>query len=189
MIFFFYGTLMDPDLRRALTGARAETLRLTPGYLLHYRRMTARDGDYPVLTPRIGARAPGYFVEGLDRHSLYWIAHFEGGTYLPQRVLARDLAGQRLRPWVFMPTSRAFASSHPWTFTLWQRRQKPRIVRMLHNWWALEAAPGLPLSMDIPWRVRRRIETICDAGNCGARPNPDRLSHPYQSGADARSID
>ncbi len=172
MILFFYGTLMDPDLLRELTGERAAALRLTPGHLPHYKRMRARDGDYPVLVPRIGARAPGLFVEGLDPQSLLWISHFEGPRYLPQRVMARDLAGQRLRPWVFMPVSPAHASDKSWDFKQWQRRQKPRTCRMLRNWWTLEASRGLPLSMDVPWRVRRRLAWMTAERRRQPRPNP-----------------
>lgn len=178
MIFFFYGTLMDQDLLRALTGNRAAALRLTPGHLPNYKRMRAHDGDYPVLVAQLGARAPGLFVEGLDRQSLLWIAHFEGPRYLPQRVLARDLAGRRLRPWVFMPVSPAHASSRSWDFKQWQRRIKPRMYRMLCNWWTLEASHGLPLSLDVPWRVRRRLAWICSERQHHPRPNPHLPDYP-----------
>ncbi len=66
MQFFFYGTLMDPDVCRAVIGTRAESLEVRPALLTGYRRVRASCGNYPVLLRRRGGLVPGLLVEGLD---------------------------------------------------------------------------------------------------------------------------
>lgn len=171
MLFFFYGTLMDRELRSALAGAKAGRLRATPGVLLNHRRLRASFGNYPVVVPRMGGRVPGLFVEGLDHDLLLWIAHFEGPEYLPQRVPARDEVGQRLSPWAFMAPAGGRATSASWDFRRWQRLEKPRVRRLMRNW-LLESAPGRPLALDVSWRGRRRLNEIAVLGNDQPRPNP-----------------
>jgi hypothetical protein len=173
MLFFFYGTLMDRDLRAALLGRRAERLRVTPGVLLNYRRLAARTGDYPVLVPELRGRVSGVFVEGLDPHALLWISHFEGPLYLPGRVTAFDLQRRPIAPWSFLPTRRDVASPRPWDFRRWQRTGK-REVRELLNSWTLERAPGhgAPLALDAPWLARRQLQRLVRQGHDQPRPNP-----------------
>jgi hypothetical protein len=171
MLFFFYGTLMDDEVRQALAGSRARALRVSSGILLNHRRCKARDGNYPVVTPCFGGRVPGLFVEGVDAHLALWIAHYEGPGYLPARVTARDRLGQRLRPWAFMPATRRHAAGEPWDLGLWQRHDKPRVRWLLQNW-LLQVEGGRPLALDAPWLSRRRLHEVIRQGGERSRPNP-----------------
>jgi hypothetical protein len=161
MRFFFYGTLMDDDVRADLLGPARRELRVRPGVLLHHRRRAARDGYYPVLVPEARGRVDGLFVEGLTRELVLWIAHFEGPTYEPDSVTAVDPAGRRLGAWSFLPTRRAYATDRPWDLRVWQRHHKPAARRMLALW-RRRLPTGHPMSMDAPWRVRRRIDAIAE---------------------------
>ncbi|RDD62827.1 gamma-glutamylcyclotransferase family protein [Ferruginivarius sediminum] len=171
MLFFFYGTLMDDELRGALAGAKDATLRITPGTLLNHRRCRARFGNYPVVIPQPGGRLSGLFVEGVDAHLALWIAHYEGPGYVPARVSAVDHAGQRLRPWAFMPLTRQDASREPWDLQAWQRHDKPAVRRLMQNW-LLHVDGGRPLALDAPWLSRRRLWAAVRLGNDQPRPNP-----------------
>jgi hypothetical protein len=171
MLFFFYGTLMDRELRQRLLGARAAGLRVTPGVLIHHRRFAARYGDYPVLVPELNGRVSGVFVEGMDAHALLWIAHFEGPWYLPQRVTAFDERRRHLRPWAFRPTHRGAATSQPWNFRRWQRTGKPEVREML-NTWLMHRGDGVPIALDTPWLARRRLQDVVRQGADQPRPNP-----------------
>lgn len=171
MRFFFYGTLMDDDLRAELLGPANANLRVTPGVLLNHRRRAARDGHYPVLIPEPRGRVPGVFVDALTRDLLLWIAHFEGPTYTPEPVTALDATGQRVEAWSFLPTRRAYASDRPWDLRVWQHRHKPSARRMLALW-RRQLTTGLPLSLDAPWTVRRRIDAIAAASAADAAPAP-----------------
>jgi len=184
MLFFFYGTLMDRDLRAALLGERVHRLRVTPGVLLNHRRLAAKTGDYPVLVPSLGGRVNGVFVEGMDARALLWISHFEGPIYLPQRVPAQDLTRQRLRPLSFLPTRRNWASDKPWDFRRWQRVGK-RQMRDALNSWLLERGrgSGAPLALDAPWAARRRMAAVLERPDPNPTPNP-HLDHRAAAGLD-----
>ncbi len=173
MVFFFYGTLMDRELREALLGERARELRVTPGVLMNHRRLVSRHGDYPVLVPALGGRVNGVFVEGMDATALLWISHFEGPTYLPGRAPAQDMIRQRLRPWSFLPTRRSHASDRPWDFRRWQRLGKPRLRDALNSW-LLERGRGseAPLALDAPWAARRRMVEVLNQPDPNPKPNP-----------------
>jgi hypothetical protein len=171
MLFFFYGTLMDRELRARLLGAQVQRLRVTPGALINHRRFRARDGDYPVLVPELGGRVSGVFVEGLDADTLLWVAHFEGPWYLPERVTAFDARRRRLRPWAFRPTRRDHASDEPWDFRRWQRTGKPQVREHL-NTWLLQRRCGHPIALDAPWRARKKVREVAAAGRDQPRPNP-----------------
>jgi len=47
--FFFYGTLMDPSVRRAVLGRPVERSRLQRAVLPGFRRVFRRGATYPVL--------------------------------------------------------------------------------------------------------------------------------------------
>lgn len=172
MIFFVYGTLMDPELRRAVFGARAGELRVTPGVLLHHERRTAACGPLPVVVPRPGGRVPGLFVENLDPELLLWMAHFEGPAYLPARVTARDRTGRRLRPWIFAPFRTPAVRRGDWDLRHWQMVHKPEVRREVNDW-MLAARPGRPLALDVGWLGRRRLHAVLAAGDDQPRPNPE----------------
>lgn len=171
MQFFFYGTLMDRELRRMLFGARAAGLRITPGTLVNHDRRRARFGDYPVVVPQVGGRVPGVFVENVDATLALWIAHYEGPGYVPARVTAFDQIGRRLRPFAFMPLTVRAASSRPWHLTLWQRRAKAHVRRQMWNW-LLQRRDGWPLALDASWLARRRLAEIVARGDDQPRANP-----------------
>jgi len=189
MRFFFYGTLMDDDVRADLLGAARHHLRVRPGVLLHHRRRAARDGYYPVLVPETHGRVAGLFVEGLTRDLVLWIAHFEGPTYEPDAVTAIDAAGRRVGAWSFVPTRRAYATDRPWFLRVWQRHHKPPARRMLAQW-RRQLPTGQPMSMDAPWRVRRRIDVIAERSRAAddvpiAQARARRMVPPVPGGARA----
>ncbi len=183
MLFFFYGTLMDDEVRADLLGRAVRDLAVTPGVLLHHRRCCARDGYYPVLVPETGGRVGGIFVDGVTRRLAMWVAHFEGTAYRPGAVTVQDPAGRCLRAWSFLPVRAGYASRSSWDLRVWQRRHKPAVRRAIAAW-RREATAGHPLSLDAPWHVRRRIEALAAHGETPAlRPAwpepgatwPDRL--------------
>ncbi|SDG28343.1 Gamma-glutamyl cyclotransferase, AIG2-like [Limimonas halophila] len=172
MLFFVYGTLMDPDLRRTVFGRRAGEVRVTPGVLLNHVRRTAAGGPFPVVLPRPGGRVPGYFLENLDRELLLWMAHFEGPGYLPRRVTAWDARGGRLRPWTFAPVETPAVRAEGWDMRRWQAVHKPAVQREAKTW-MLATRPGHPLALDVSWLGRRRLRDVVAGGDDQPQPNPD----------------
>ena len=86
MDLFFYGTLLDVDVRRLVLGVSAERLRLEPARLHGYRRMAKDRSTAPLLVPGPGMWVEGLLARGLDRPQMARLCHFEGRNY-------------RLAPW------------------------------------------------------------------------------------------
>ena len=155
--FFFYGTLLDPDVRGAVLQRGCVGLTLAPADLYGFRRVRARAGGYPVLKRAKGARVRGALVEALDREAILRVAHFEGPDYLPWPVELRSPAG-RHQAWTLLPDRRRCGGAGAWNLHHWQKREKARAMREIVAWFA-EPNAGSPYSTDISWRMRRWIDS------------------------------
>ena len=158
MRFFFYGTLLDRDVRAMVLPHVFEELCLTPAELTGWQRVQARHGSFPVIRPRPGARLAGLLVEGIDRRGLYRMAHFEGDGYTAG-LLPVTARGRRLQAAVFLPERRALCLSRGWSLDTWQRRHKRRFLPRIQGWMNEFSAQG-PWSGDLSWHARRRLAEI-----------------------------
>ena len=162
MRFFFYGTLLDPDVRTAVLGpARGRSqgsFATLPGYV----RRRARHGDYPVLVRRSGRWVVGEVFDDLSAREVSLIAHFEGRSYAPVRktVLGRDHR-ERLSVWVFLPARPYDATGRPWVSGTWARRGKPILLHDIRRW-SREFNVGTLRSQDIAWPTRRTLARLLE---------------------------
>ena len=154
--FFFYGTLLDPDVRRGVFQEGTSRFELAPAELYGFRRVRAREGSYPVLVRAKGGRVRGALADELDRDALLRIAHFEGPGYLPCPVSLRTPDGRR-EAWTLLPNRRRCGGAEAWSLHVWQRREKARAMHQILAWFA-EPTVGSPHSIDISWRMRRWID-------------------------------
>lgn len=159
MLFFFYGTLMDPEVCRIVLGGQAEAMRVEPAVLPGYARVRARAADYPVLVRRSGGQVRGQLVTGLDKAALLPIAHFEGPDYEPRRALTVDGGSRRQVAWIFLGSGSCLVSAEPWDLRRWQQGGKARLLPHLRRWMAEPGATTLG-SADVRWHVRRRIAVM-----------------------------
>ncbi|MCG8360311.1 MAG: gamma-glutamylcyclotransferase [Kiloniellales bacterium] len=154
MQFFFYGTLMDRDVRRAVFPHLAEELRIRPAVLPGYRRVKANCGNFPVLVRRPGSRVRGHLAQGLDARGVLLMAHFEGTEYLPRPTTVIDRLGARHRAWLFLPSHNRHVSRASWRLEHWRLLDKRRLMPSIERWFSQYGAGTLE-SQDVPWRVRR----------------------------------
>ncbi len=157
MRFFFYGTLLDPDIRRIVFPHLHRRLQLYPGELRGFRRVAARDGDYPVLVPHPSARVQGWLADGLDLPALARAAHFEGALYQPVVRRVHDRQRRPLEAWLFLPMNpRRQGSRQSWNLGRWQRRKKRQTLLIATQWMAEFGAKGFA-SGDLSWQGRRTL--------------------------------
>lgn len=167
MRFFFYGTLLDADVRRLVLPDSHDRLELVPASLTGWLRTPARHGSFPVVRRHPGGCIRGLLVEGIDLAGLYRMAHFEGDGYTVgrQTVAAR---GASIEAHVFLPERRALCLPGDWTLIEWQRRHKRRFLPRIERWMTEFGAAG-PWSGDLSWHARRRIAEIArEAGELPA---------------------
>jgi gamma-glutamylcyclotransferase (GGCT)/AIG2-like uncharacterized protein YtfP len=79
---FVYGTLLNDDLVRTLTG---QVFSKRPATLDGFARVQP-PGDYPYITRAPGARVDGWLLDGVDAASLEKLDTYEGDGYLRTRI-------------------------------------------------------------------------------------------------------
>ncbi|MCW5731529.1 MAG: gamma-glutamylcyclotransferase [Alphaproteobacteria bacterium] len=124
--YFFYGTLMDPDVLARVLGRAVGRERLLPAQLPGFRRFRARQGSYPILVP--GAPedvVDGLLASGLDEADGARLLAYEGPGY---DLLAKEVTlkadGRRVEALVFLPNERLAPSEQDWDLARWQALDK-----------------------------------------------------------------
>jgi hypothetical protein len=156
MRFFFYGSLLDPDIRRAVMGAAAAArCRVVPAMLRGWSRRRRKDAIYPVLQRRSGADVAGCVIEDVDPSAAARLTAFEGRSYRIASVLAQCGDGSEVAAYVFLP-SRPIASPMAWNPEEWFRGRKRRALRKAHAAMARLGRLAAGRSQR-PWQRRRRL--------------------------------
>ena len=129
MRYFFYGTLLDPDVRAHILGSWINRRPLRQAWLPGYRRVYIRGRHYPVVIPSAGNSVDGLLAEGLDRNAVRCLAEFESDEYVDaeRTVLVDD--GRAVRARVFVASPLARPTDTPWDVAVWQRRHKREFGR------------------------------------------------------------
>jgi Gamma-glutamyl cyclotransferase, AIG2-like len=129
MRFFFYGTLMDPEILEAVLQRSVDPIRRRKAVLNGYRRVCRRGAYYPVLIADTTAQVEGIVVSALTTRDIALLTLYEGQEY-EIRELPVSCSGTGLvRTKVFLPGSGCEVSSESWTPEDWNRRFRQTFVR------------------------------------------------------------
>jgi len=131
MRFFFYGTLLDPDVRRHVIGPGADAASIEPAVLAGYRCVYMRDKTYPVAVPDGAGTVEGYLVRGLDKAARAKLVAYETVEYDEAEREVRTASGKPIRCRVFVASRAAVPTSKKWDFATWQRRHATEFKRRL----------------------------------------------------------
>ncbi|MEE4361816.1 MAG: gamma-glutamylcyclotransferase family protein [Pseudomonadales bacterium] len=121
MDLFAYGTLMCPELLRALTGLRRAPF---PARLEGYRRRCMVRTSYPGIAPCAGEGVEGVLYRALPRTALGILDAFEGAEYR-RRILTVDLDGAGVSPalcYVLRPHALRCMRAEPWSLAHFRER-------------------------------------------------------------------
>jgi CBS domain-containing protein len=133
MRFFFYGTLLDPDVVALVIGRRLPPRAFVPAILPGHARRRARGMTYPIVVRDPAEEVLGAVVGGLTSRDVARLAAYEGPGYriAPLRV---RMTGALATVSVFEPVaSRLLPSAWPWDYALWKARHKPAFVGRLRK--------------------------------------------------------
>jgi Gamma-glutamyl cyclotransferase, AIG2-like len=127
MRFFFYGTLMDEDVRRAVLGVRA----LAPAEratLEGWRRVKMAGVSYPMIGRARNHKVDGILMHGIDRRAHELLQEYEGDEYTMIGVEVQT-ADSKISARMFVPRPGLTVRGRgPWDLVTWQRRHKRRFL-------------------------------------------------------------
>jgi ADP-ribose pyrophosphatase len=120
--FFFYGTLMDPDVQRMVLGRPLEGGRpaTIPGFAVRRVRGTA----YPILCREPSSEAPGLFYGGLSEADAETLDIYEGWEYRREERKTELAEGGTAQADVYIPAARLETEERPWHLDVWQKEEK-----------------------------------------------------------------
>jgi Gamma-glutamyl cyclotransferase, AIG2-like len=156
--FFFYGTLLDPDIRRLVLRRDVPSDRIFPATLAGYRRFKVFDAPYPAAIRHPGAEIDGSVVRGLDALDAGRLDNFEGDDYFAALCPVKLSGGESgddgpEEVWVFIATDRVPLTQAAWSLDAWQLTDKRDFIDVAHDW--LEARGNDEIAVrERMWRAR-----------------------------------
>jgi len=131
--FFFYGTLLDPDVMALVIGRRLPPSAFVPAILPGHSRRRAEGATYPVVVRDAADRVRGVVVGGLTPRDVARLAAYEGPGYRVARLKVR-VGGEIATVSVFEPVAvRLQPSDSPWDYASWKGRHKRPFVSRLRR--------------------------------------------------------
>lgn len=134
--FFFFGTLLDPDIRRLVLGINAPEPDLVPAELTGYRAMLARGRQFPVLMKSAAGHVRGAVTSPLGLEAIERLMLYEGSEYRLAELPVTLAAGDRVKAALFLVERGLLPSTVSWDLARWQRMAKPRTLKRIVGWMA-----------------------------------------------------
>lgn len=132
MRFFFYGTLMDADVRRAVLGRRRE-IAVGPATLHGWRRVALAHESYPIIVRDSGGTVEGLLARGLDAAARARLCVYEGPDYELTGAVVHTAAGA-VDAHVFVPAPGWRPEARgDWDLAAWQRAAKRSFLARLNG--------------------------------------------------------
>ncbi len=121
MRFFFYGTLLDADVRESVLGERYENL--TRGTMIGFVRLHRAGAAYPILVPRTGSSVDGIITGVLGPAQIERLDAYEGAEYERRLMTVRTVDGDQVACFVYVPVPGVDSDGRPWTLEGWRARR------------------------------------------------------------------
>lgn len=134
MAFFFFGTLMDADVRRIVLDRPVGRDEVVAARLPGYRRVVSRAATYPVLRPDPDGSVEGVVMPSPDARDVLRVAHFEDEEYEAAWRLVRLADGEAMRARVFIALDVMRPGDEPWEPAVWARTHKAAFLGRCRGW-------------------------------------------------------
>jgi hypothetical protein len=131
MDFFFYGTLIDPEVRELVLGRPEEAYALSKATLPGHRRVFVSGRTYPIVIPRFYDSVDGLLVRGLDAEAGNRLVAFEGPEYRMAMLEVKRDDGVAALARIFVANATAKPTLQPWDYEGWRRTFRDDYIRRL----------------------------------------------------------
>lgn len=131
--YFFYGTLMDPEVAREILGRPLSGCSPVHGVLKGYKRVCVADATYPAITPAPDDQVDGIVVSRITELEAFRLKRYEGIHYdmLSLSIKVSDGMMEGVR--VFTPLETLPLTDQPWDFKRWQVEDKKRFLKAVQR--------------------------------------------------------
>ena len=134
MDFFFYGTLLDPDIQRLVLQREVPSESIVAATLADFRRYAVLDAPYPAAVRHAGGEIDGIVMRGLDVLDAARLSNFEGDFYAATLCPVNAKADGKKEAWVFIASDQVPLSGKEWSLETWQRAHKVQFLEIAHSW-------------------------------------------------------
>ncbi len=124
---FFYGSLLDEDVRDAVLGALAPAA-VEPATLAGWRRVTAPGAIFPIVLRAPGAAVDGVIARDVSGPAVRRLDAYEGTGYRLEPVQVTLADGTACTAQVYVPVRGFVGSGRAWDLDEWRRRHKRRFL-------------------------------------------------------------
>jgi hypothetical protein len=131
MRFFFYGTLIDPEILRAVLQRSVDPMRRREAVLKGYRRVYRRGASYPIIIADTTAQVEGIVVSALTTLDIMLLTAYEGQEYEIRELPVSCSGSGFVRARVFLPGPGCETSSKSWTPEDWNKRFRHPFIRSI----------------------------------------------------------
>jgi hypothetical protein len=138
--FFFYGTLVDADVRRLVLGRDVPDAALEPALLRDHRRYAVIGQPYPAIVPEAEATTDGVILPGAGVRDAAILSCFEGAEYgarecpVVPAAAVDGAAAPDHTAWVFIASERVPRADAGWSIEDWQTHHKPAFIDLAKGW-------------------------------------------------------
>ncbi len=130
MRFFFYGTLIDDDVRALVLGTQATRPEIVPAELAGWRRVSVRGRTYPAVVRSAVATTHGVLTGELSDSAAAALTAYEGPEY-DLLECAVSVSGEAVTAGIFVPAPSCPVSVRPWDIGTWRRLHKRAFMARL----------------------------------------------------------
>jgi gamma-glutamylcyclotransferase (GGCT)/AIG2-like uncharacterized protein YtfP len=128
MRFFFYGTLLDDEIRRIVVG---RAVAITGATLMGWRRLAAAGKHYPFIQADAAASVEGAVTDRLGTRDIARLRHYEGEGYELIAAEVRERGGAHIAAQVFVPSEGRLIGAGEWNLSDWQREHRAGVLGRL----------------------------------------------------------
>lgn len=129
--WFFYGTLLDGDVFKAVTGKNLQAFDPLPAKAHHFRKVFLPGQSYPTLIGATGGAADGLVCRKLPKAVVQRIHAYEGPDYTFRRISVSLGNGARLQALTYFSRVVPFSAAMPWKFDDWVREGREITLRRI----------------------------------------------------------
>ncbi len=131
MRLFFYGTLLDQELRRLVIGREVEVAAAT---LSGWRRLGVAGEHFPIIERDPAGSVAGVVTEPLGGGEMARLRHYEGDGYRLVAAEVHDDGGAGIAAQVFMPPDGRYVGVGAWGLVDWQRDHRAAVLARLRGY-------------------------------------------------------